>query len=125
MEKVINRFIKYAKEYTTSDPESKTYPSTNRQIVFMKKLVDELNEIGLSEVEMDKYGYVTATIPANGVESSKVVGFVAHVDTSPDFAGENVKPQIIDSYDGTPVKLKNGVKIDPKEFPEILNYIGQ
>ncbi len=125
MEKVVARFIKYAKEYTTSDPESKTYPSTNRQIVFMKKLVDELNEIGLSEVEMDKYGYVTATIPANGVESSKVVGFVAHVDTSPDFAGENVKPQIIENYDGKPVQLKNGVTIDPKEFPEILNYIGQ
>lgn len=125
MEKVVARFIKYAKEYTTSDPESKTYPSTNRQIVFMKKLVDELNEIGLSEVEMDKYGYVTATIPANGIEKNQVVGFVAHVDTSPDFAGENVKPQIIDSYDGTPVQLKNGVTIDPKEFPEILNYIGQ
>lgn len=125
MEKVVERFIKYAKEYTTSDPESKAYPSTDRQLIFMKKLVDELNEIGLSEVEMDKYGYVTATIPANGVEKTQVVGFVAHVDTSPDFAGENVKPQIIDSYDGTPVQLKNGVTIDPKEFPEILNYIGQ
>ena len=125
MEKVVARFIKYAKEYTTSDPESKTYPSTNRQLTFMKKLVDELNEIGLSEVEMDKYGYVTATIPANGVEKSQVVGFVAHVDTSPDFAGENVNPQIIDSYDGKPVQLKNGVTIDPKEFPEILNYAGQ
>ena len=125
MEKVVERFIKYAKQYTTSDPESKTYPSTNRQIVFMKKLVDELKEIGLSEIEMDKFGYVTATIPANGVENSKVVGFVAHVDTSPDFSGENVNPQIIENYDGTPVQLKNGVTIDPKEFPEILNYIGQ
>ena len=125
MEKVVARFIKYAKQYTTSDPESKTYPSTNRQLTFMKKLVDELNEIGLSEIEMDKFGYVTATIPANGVENSSVVGFVAHVDTSPDFAGENVNPQIIENYNGTPVQLKNGVTIDPKEFPEILNYIGQ
>ncbi len=125
MEKVVARFIKYAKQYTTSDPESKTYPSTNRQLTFMKKLIDELNEIGLSEIEMDKFGYVTATIPANGVENSSVVGFVAHVDTSPDFSGENVNPQIIDSYDGKPVQLKNGVTIDPKEFPEIINYIGQ
>ena len=125
MEKVVTRFIKYAKEYTTSDPESKTYPSSNRQIVFMKKLVDELNEIGLSEVEMDNFGYVTATIPANGFENSKIVGFVAHVDTSPDFSGENVNPQIIENYDGTPIQLKNGVTIDPKEFPEILNYVGQ
>jgi len=125
MEKVVERFIAYAKEYTTSDPASKTYPSTDRQLVFMRKLVEELKEIGLSEVEMDKFGYVTATIPAKGVEKSPVVGFVAHVDTSPDFSGENVKPQIQKNYDGTPVQLKNGVTIDPKEFPEILNYIGQ
>ncbi len=125
MEKVVGRFVKYTKEYTTSDPESKTYPSTNRQITFMKKLVVELKEIGLSEVEMDKFAYVTATIPANGVENCPVVGLVAHVDTSPDFSGENVNPQIIEIYDGTPVQLKNGVTIDPKEFPEILNYIGQ
>ncbi|NQU54668.1 MAG: peptidase T [Bacteroidetes bacterium] len=125
MEKVVQRFIKYAKEYTTSDPNSTTYPSTNRQITFMKKLVVELKEIGLSEVEMDNYGYVTATIPANGFEKSPVVGFVAHVDTSPDFSGENINPQIIENYNGTPVELKNGVTIDPKDFPEILNYTGQ
>jgi len=125
MEKVVERFIKYAKEYTTSDPESETYPSTDRQIIFMKKLLEELVEIGLSEVEMDDFGYVTATIPANGIEGGQVVGFVAHVDTSPDFSGENVKPQIIEKYDGTTVQLKNGVNIDPKEFPEILNYKGQ
>lgn len=125
MEKVVERFIKYAKEYTTSDPESATYPSTDRQLVFMKKLVEELNEIGLQEVEMDQYGYVTATIPANGVEDCPVVGFISHVDTSPDFSGENVNPQIINSYDGSPVQLKNGVVIDPVEFPEILNYKGQ
>jgi tripeptide aminopeptidase len=91
----------------------------------MKKLVEELKEVGLSEVEMDRFGYVTATIPENGVEGCPVVGFIAHVDTSPDFSGENVSPQIIENYDGTPVKLKNGVSIDPKEFPEILNYKGQ
>ena len=125
MEKVVERFIKYVKEYTTSDPESTTYPSTDRQLVFMKKLVEELKEIGLQEVEMDQYGYVTATIPANGVEDCPVVGFISHVDTSPDFSGENVNPQIVSSYDGSPVQLKNGVVIDPAEFPEILNYKGQ
>ncbi|MFW5832246.1 MAG: peptidase T, partial [Prolixibacteraceae bacterium] len=95
------------------------------QTAFMKKLADELKEIGLSDVEMDQYGYVTATIPPNGAENVPVVGFIAHVDTSPDFAGENVKPQIIEKYDGKPVKLKNDVVIDPKEFPEIKNYTGQ
>ena len=125
MEKVVERFINYAQQYTTSDPESNSYPSTNRQLDFMKKLVEELRGIGLEEVEMDQYGYVTATIPANGVDDCRVVGFISHVDTSPDFAGENVNPQIIEKYDGSPVKLKNGVVIDPKDFPEILNYKGQ
>jgi tripeptide aminopeptidase len=125
MEKVVERFINYAKQYTTSDPKSNTYPSTDRQLVFMRKLVVELTEIGLKEVEMDKFGYVTATIPAKGVENCPVVGFVAHVDTSPDFSGENVNPQIHEDYNGSVVQLKNGVTIDPKEFPEILNYIGQ
>ena len=125
MEKVAERFIRYAKEYTTSDPESKTYPSTGRQLVFMKILADELREIGCCEVELDEFGYVMATVPANGFNNAPVIGFVSHVDTSPDFAGENVNPQIIEKYDGNPVLLRNGVSIDPKEFPEILNYIGQ
>lgn len=125
MEKVVERFLRYAKEYTTSDPKSDSYPSTDRQITFMKKLVEELKEIGLTDVEMDKFGYVMATIPENGTENCAVVGFIAHVDTSPDFSGENVKPRIIEKYDGFPVELNNGVTINPKDFPEILNYVGQ
>ena len=125
MEKVVERFINYAKQYTTSDPKSKTYPSTERQLVFMKKLVEELTGIGLSEVEMDKYGYVTATIPAKGVSDCPVVGFISHVDTSPDFSGESVEPQIVENYDGCTICLKNKVCIDPKQFPELLNYKGQ
>jgi tripeptide aminopeptidase len=125
MERVTERFIRYAKQHTTSDPESITYPSTDRQMVFMKKLAAELTEIGCSEVELDNYGYVMATIPANGIEDAPVVGFVAHVDTSPDFTGENVNPQIIEKYDGKTIHLYNEVSIDPKEFPEILNYSGQ
>lgn len=125
MEKVVERFIRYAKEYTTSDPKSDTFPSTERQTAFMKKLAAELKKIGLSNVEMDENSYVTATIPENGVNGVPVVGFIAHVDTSPDFSGENVSPQIIEKYDGTIIELKNGVSIDPKEFPEIKNYLGQ
>ena len=125
MEKVEERFLRYAREHTTSDPGSETYPSTDRQMVFMKKLAAELTEIGCSNVELDKFGYVMATIPANGVKNAPVIGFVAHVDTSPDFSGENVQPHIIEKYDGGPVHLKNGVSIDPKDFPEILNYTGQ
>lgn len=125
MSKVAERFISYAKQYTTSDPESSTFPSTTRQTVFMEKLVEELRKIGCSEVEMDKYSYVTATIPANGIENVPVVGFVAHVDTSPDFSGENVNPQIIEKYDGAEIRLKNDITINPKEFPELLKYVGQ
>ena len=125
MEKVVERFIKYAKEYTTSDPESKTYPSTGRQLEFMKKLADELENIGLEEIEMDKFGYVTASIPSNVSNKVPVVGFIAHVDTSPDFSGENVNPKIHKYYNGEIIKLKNGVEINPSEFPEIANYTGQ
>jgi tripeptide aminopeptidase len=125
IEKVTERFIRYAKEYTTSNPESKTCPSTKQQMVFMRKLEKELKSIGLSEVELDENGYLMATVPANGYEKAPVAGFIAHVDTSPDFEGRNVEPQIIRQYDGNPVELKNGVTIDPADFPEILNYKGQ
>lgn len=125
MESVVNRFIRYAKEHTTSDPNSASFPSTERQVVFMKKLEAELKEIGLHEVEMDKNGYLMATIPANITDKLPVIGFIAHVDTSPDFAGENVQPQIVENYNGNPIKLKNGVTINSDEFPEILQYKGQ
>lgn len=125
MEKVVERFLRYVKEYTTSDPESKNCPSTERQMDFMKKLKSELTEIGLKEVELDENGYLMATIPATTSENAPVIGFIAHVDTSPDFAGKNVQPQIIKKYDGKLIQLKNNVTIDPAEFPEILQYKGQ
>ena len=124
MEKVIDRFIRYAKEYTTSDPESKTFPSTARQLDFADKLVVELKEIGLQEVEKDANGYVTATLPANTEEKCPVVGFVAHMDTSPDFSGENVKPQIR-KYEGGDIVLNEKVTLSPAQFPDLLNYVGQ
>ena len=91
----------------------------------MQQLAAELVEIGCTEVEIDEFSYLTATIPANGIENCPVVGFIAHVDTSPDFSGEDVNPQITQNYNGKIIHLKNDVTIDPNEFPEILGYKGQ
>jgi len=125
MEKVVERFIKYARIYTGSDPKAESYPSTKRQFDLLILLKDELLSLGVSDAGINKYGYVTGTIPANVEGDFPVIGFIAHVDTSPDFNGENVIPQIIKKYDGKPVFLKNNVTINPVEFPEISNYIGQ
>ncbi len=126
MDKVVERFLGYVKQHTTSDPDSESFPSTERQIVFAEKLVEELKEIGLDEIMLDGNGYVTATIPSNTKKECPVVGFIAHVDTSPDFNGENANPQIVKKYTGNVLDLgESGVKIDSKEFPEILNYIGE
>lgn len=124
MDKVIERFVGYAKEYTTSDPKSKTFPSTARQQVFADKLVEELKNIGLKDVEKDKYGYVMATLPANCDVAAPVVGFIAHMDTSPDFSGENVKPQFV-KYSGGDIRLNDKTVLSPKQFPELENYRGQ
>ncbi len=124
MERVIDRFIRYTKIHTTSDPKSNTFPSTARQHQFADLLVTELKEIGMHEVEKDKNGYVMATLPANTSESCPTIGFVAHMDTSPDFSGENVNPQIR-KYKGGTIQLNDKVSIDPAQFPDIQNYIGQ
>ncbi|MBN2773963.1 MAG: peptidase T [Prolixibacteraceae bacterium] len=125
MEKVVERFIRYSKIDTASDPKSESYPSTEKQYVLLNMLIDELKTLGIKDASIDKYGYVTGTIPANIPGNIPVVGLIAHVDTSPDFNSTGVNPQIIDNYDGMPVFLKNNVVIDPSEFPEILNYRGQ
>ncbi|VAW24260.1 Tripeptide aminopeptidase [hydrothermal vent metagenome] len=127
MDKVVERFIRYAKQCTTSDPESNSFPSTPGQIDFAKLLVGELKSIGVGEVELDKNGYVTGTIPANTPGDFPVVGFIAHLDTSPDFSGRGVTPRIIGNYNGGVLELDKGGKVvlDPAEFPEIANYIGQ
>jgi len=125
MEKVVERFLRYVKIHTTSDPESSTYPSTQSQNAFMQLLAEELKNIGCTEVEVDDFGYLMATIPANTNRKSPVIGFIAHVDTSPDFSGENVNPQIVQHYNGLPIQLKSGLLLDPAEFPELLFYRGQ
>lgn len=124
MRKVIGRFIRYAKEHTTSDPKSKTSPTTARQQVFAEKLADELKEIGLQDVEKDKHGYVMATLPANCSHPAPVVGFIAHIDTSPDFPGEQVKPQQR-LYSGGAIRLNDQLTLSPEQFPELENYCGQ
>jgi tripeptide aminopeptidase len=126
MKNLTERFIRYAKIHTTSDPKSNTFPSTNRQIDFAKILADELRDVGLSEVEVDEYGYVMATLPSNTDGNSPVVGFIAHMDTSPDFNGENVNPQIIRNYNGQRLTINSekGITLDPLEFPELKNCLG-
>ena len=128
MQSVIDRFIRYIKIDTQSARNSDSYPSTQKQLNLAKLLVQELLEIGLTDASVDKYGYVTATLPANiDRKDIPVVGFLAHMDTSPDFSGENVNPQFIEDYDGGTVILNEGKNIimSPEEFPDLKKYIGK
>ncbi len=125
-EKLIERFLKYVKIDTQSDENSQTCPSTEKQLVLAKLLVEELNSLGLSDVSLDKNGYVMATLPSNIDRNVPVIGFISHMDTSPDMSGENVNPQIIKNYDGGDIiinKEKNLV-LSPKLFPEMKEFIG-
>lgn len=125
-EKLIERFLKYVKIDTQSDENSQTCPSTEKQLVLAKLLVDELNSLGLSDVSIDENGYVMATLPSNIDKEVPVIGFIAHMDTSPDMSGENVNPQIVKNYDGGDIiinKEKNLV-LSPKLFPEMKEFIG-
>ena len=125
--KVVERFLKYVRYNTCSDAVSGTTPSSIGQIEFAGALAGELKNIGLHDVEIDQYGYVYATLPANVAGNAPVVGFVAHMDTSPDFTGANVSPQIIDSYPGGDIVLNEAknIVLSPSVFPELNNYIGQ
>lgn len=127
MENVIDRFLRYAKVYTTSDPNSETFPSTIRQFDLIDQLRAELEEIGLKEVERDEFGYVTATLPANIEKKIPIVGFISHVDTSPDYSGENVNPQFVRNYHGQDLVLneEQNIVLRPREFPALLKYLGQ
>lgn len=127
MEQVLSRFLRYARVFTTSDPESSSFPSTARQIDFADKLADELRDLGLQEVARNEFGYVTATLPANVDFQVPVIGFIAHVDTSPDYVGENVNPQLINNYQGQDLVLNEdeNVVLSPSDFPEVLKYVGQ
>ena len=124
-EQVIERLIRYAKIDTESNPESTTTPSTEKQFDLLNVLKAELEEIGLTEVTLDENGYLFATLPANTDKEVPTIGFLAHVDTSPDFSGANVNPDRIDNYDGGDIQLKNGLIMSPNYFPNLKNYVGQ
>lgn len=125
-EKLTERLTRYASYDTQSDAAGGSYPSTAKQLLLLNDLVEEAVSIGLSGVEIDGYGYVTAAIPATkGCESAPVVGFLAHVDTSPDVTGAGVKPQVIESYDGGDIPLSgSGDLLSPADFPELQRLKG-
>lgn len=119
------RFLKYVSFDTQSDESSESFPSTDKQLVLLKHLVEEMKSIGLTEVEMDKHGYVMGTIPASkGCENAPVIGFISHVDTAPDMSGKDVKPQIIDNYDGKDIKLNDELMMMVEDFPELSFFKG-
>jgi tripeptide aminopeptidase len=126
-EKLVSRFLKYVSFDTQSDENSQTYPSTQKQFDLANYLVDELKQLGLTDASVDQYCYVTATLPGN-VEGKNVptIGFLAHMDTSPEFPGANVKPKIIENYDGkSTIELGAGRVLSPEEFPHMRNYAGK
>ncbi|NNV05935.1 peptidase T [Geobacillus sp. C56-T2] len=125
-QELIERFIRYAKVNTQSDPESDTCPSTQGQWELANMLVEELKAIGMEEVTVDENGYVMATLPANTDKNVPVIGFLAHMDTAPEFTGANVNPQLIDSYDGGDIVLnkEQGIILSPNDFPELVHYKG-
>jgi tripeptide aminopeptidase len=125
--KIVDRFISYVKIDTQSDENTDLVPSTPGQMAFSKVLAAELEEMGLQGVSSDKNGYVMATLPGNVSELRPVIGFIAHMDTSPDLSGKNVSPQIVESYSGGDIVLdpKKSIILSPKDFPEMLDYQGQ
>jgi tripeptide aminopeptidase len=127
MDKLIERFVKYIKIDSKSDPESTTTPSTEKQWNIARVLVEDLKEIGMQDVEIDEHAYVYATLPSNIDKEVPTIGFIAHFDTAPDYSGTNVNPQFIDSYDGGDIILnkEKGLILSPSYFPELKKYVGQ
>jgi len=128
MNPVIDRFIRYIQIDTESARKAESYPSTKKQLDLAKVLVAELLDLGLKDAAMDSYGYVTATLPANSdAVEVPVIGFLAHMDTSPDMSGKNVRPQFVEEYDGGPLVLnaEKNILMSPEEFPDLKKYIGK
>lgn len=124
---ITDRFLKYVSFCTTSDENTNLTPSTPGQMVFAEYLRDELKSIGLQDVELDDNGYIMATLPANTEQQLPVIGFIAHLDTSPDASGRNVKPRIVKNYDGKDITLnaEENIILETAKYPEILAYRGQ
>lgn len=124
---ITERFLKYVSFTTTSDENTNLTPSTPGQMIFAQYLVEELKSIGLEEVDLDKNGYIMATLPANTDKNVPVIGFVSHMDTSPDMSGKNVKARIVENYDGGDILLNDekAIVLETEKYPEILQYKGQ
>lgn len=124
---VVDRFLKYVKFDTESSTETGTTPSTPGQMVLARELEKELHEMGLEDISLDEKGYIMATLPANTDKEVPTIGFVAHMDTSPDLTGKDVNPQIVKNYDGKDIILNKDLNIvlSPNDFPEMQDYVGQ
>lgn len=124
---VIERFLKYVTFDTQSDESTGVTPSTPKQMVFAQYLKTELEELGLKDISLDENGYLFATLPSNVNHEVPVVGFIAHMDTSPGMSGENVKPRIVEKYDGKDIPLcaEENIILSPANFPELLDHVGE
>ena len=125
MEKITDKFLRYVSFDTQSDENSESQPSTNKQLVLLQQLVDELHAMGIANAAMDKDGYVMASIDSNVEGNVPAIGFIAHVDTSPDAPGNDIHPKFVNDYDGSDIVLGEGRVLTVAEFPELLNYKGQ
>ncbi len=123
--KIEERFLNYVKFDTQSSEESENCPSTAKQMVFAEYLRDELKAIGLQDVELDEHAYLYATLPSNIDRDVPVVGFISHMDTSPDCSGADIKPRIVRNYDGNDIVLSEGIVSSPSRFPELKNHVGE
>ncbi|BAM46427.1 peptidase T [Amphibacillus xylanus] len=126
-DKLIERFTSYVKIDTQSNEDNETCPSTEGQWILAKQLIEELKEIGMTDVSIDENCYVMATLPANTDKNVETIGFLAHLDTATDFTGKNVKPQIVEAYDGKDIILnqEKNIVLSPNEYPNLKNYHGQ
>ncbi len=124
---ITDRFLKYVAFCTTSDENTGLTPSTPGQMVFARYLVDELKSIGLADAAVDENGYVFATLPATTDAPKPTIGFIAHMDTSPDMSGKHIQPRIVSNYDGGDIVLnaEDDCVLSPKQFPELTQYVGQ
>lgn len=124
---LVERFLKYVSFDTQSSEESGVTPSTDKQMVFARFLKTELEQLGLEDIELDEHGYLYATLPANTDKPVPTVGFIAHMDTSPDCSGANVNPRIVKDYDGSDIVLcaEEGITLSPAQFPELLEHKGE
>ena len=121
---ITDRFLKYVSFDTQSAEDTGKTPSTDKQMLFAEALRQELIDEGLEDVELDALGYLYATLPANTDKSVPTIGFISHLDTSPDAPGKDIRPRIVHNYDGGDIILSEGIVSSPKQFPELLDHIG-